>query len=169
MKASLCAAFFLAALASNADAQSLHKDRQSFGIAPQATTDPERIIYRVAGIKDTGSAENVGFATTFHCTNYGTAMENLRIRIFNYNGTELKNSLHFVPAKSTKSISTHGTAALEDLPHLLPGLSVQQGHAAIFATTLNIGCTVVVTNAADLADSYALHMTRYNPIPGTTE
>jgi len=43
-----------------------------------AQSDPEVIIYRFPGVLDNGGASNTGLATSFHCTNFSGAAENIR-------------------------------------------------------------------------------------------
>jgi hypothetical protein len=47
--------------------------------ASAAITDPEVIIYRFPGVRDSNAAENVGVATVFHCTNFSSVAENIRL------------------------------------------------------------------------------------------
>ena len=46
-----------------------------------ATTDPLRLIYRISGVTDSGSAPNSGTATAFHCTNFSTVTERIRFLV----------------------------------------------------------------------------------------
>ena len=46
--------------------------------ASAATTDPEVIIYRFPGVRDTAGGTNIGVATVFHCTNFSGVQETIR-------------------------------------------------------------------------------------------
>ena len=58
----------------------------------------------------------------------------------------------------------------DDAPLFTNPSSVQQGTAAIAATSINVTCTAVtVLPQGAFPTGFALHMTRFNPIPATQE
>jgi hypothetical protein len=109
--------------------------------AEAATTDPEIVIYRFPGVRDDGSASNVGVATAFHCTNFSGVQENVRFVTRATNGDLLNNNLFIINHLSTVTLSTHLTAAYND-GTLGTGV-VSQGTTAIAATSTNVICTAI--------------------------
>jgi hypothetical protein len=50
----------------------------AFGLpapASGAPSDPEVIIYRFPGVRDSGGGDNIGVATVFHCTNFSASLK----------------------------------------------------------------------------------------------
>jgi len=164
-------AFALAAiLTTSAQGQQVSRDRARPGVAPQALSDPQTIVYRTSGVRDNGGAINTGVATSFHCTNYGNVSELVRIKIFNFNGTNVSDNTFTVPSKRTHTASTHGTVAFNEDAFLSAGTLVEQGHAAIFATSTKVGCSAMILDASVAGpQGISLHMIRYSPDPGTME
>jgi hypothetical protein len=164
-------AFALAAiLASSAHAQQVSRDRARPGVAPQAISDPQTIVYRTSGVRDSGSAINTGVATSFHCTNYGNVSELIRIRVFNFDGTTTSDNTFTVTAKRTHTASTHGTVAFNEDTFLSTGALIEQGHSSIFATSTKVGCSAMILDASvAVPQGISLHMIRYSPDPGTME
>src|SRR5262245_61135683 len=100
--------------------------------------DPEVIIYRFPGVFDSGHATNIGVATTFHCTNFSGATENVRFVTRAFNGDLLSNVASNIAHLSTMTASTHGTTMYTDQsPNLNTGI-VNQGTTAIAATSINV-------------------------------
>jgi hypothetical protein len=109
-------------------------------------------------------------ATTFHCTNFSGVTETIRIVIRNFNSTLVSNSAFNINHLQTVTKSTHGTVQTEDLPHLSPGIALNQGTAAIAATSVFIVCTAVTIDASTIVPvGVALRMIRFNPAPGSQE
>jgi hypothetical protein len=126
--------------------------------------DPEVIIYRVSGVVD----DNNVLATSFHCTNFSGATENIRIVVRDVQTTIKANSAAPVSHLGTIIFSTHDVFIYGDV-NLATGVT-GAGTAAIAATSVNVTCTAMqvqtnVTNPVGIA----LHMTRFNPITGTQE
>jgi hypothetical protein len=137
---------------------------------PLATSDPEIVIYRFPGVYDNGGAENTGTATVIHCTNFSGVTERIRFVLRNFNTTLVGNVENNVGHLGTLTKATHGTVNTEDLPHIAPGVSVNQGTLAIAATSTNIICTALVTDAATATPhGVALRGIRFNPAPGSQE
>jgi len=134
--------------------------------AQAAIGDPEVIIYRVSGVLDDGVAN--GAATSFHCTNFSGVNETVRIVVRDGNGTLLKNVPLTIAHLRTTTASTKDTVIYFDVD-MATG-SIQQGTAAIAATSVNVTCTAMqVLPQGVFPQGIALHMTRFNPIPGTQE
>jgi hypothetical protein len=58
----------------------------AFAMPAQAgVNDPEVVIYRGAGVLDTGGGDNTGAGTAIHCTNFSGVNENIRFVIRNTN------------------------------------------------------------------------------------
>lgn len=127
------------------------------------------LIYLAAGVRDSGSAENVGVATTFHCSNFSPAIQQIKIQLRQYNGTVSANSTFNVGAADTLTKSTHLTAITEDAPGLAPGVVFNQGSVAISATTPNFTCTAYVADATNGVEIGNLHFQRFNARAGSQE
>jgi len=114
--------------------------------ASAAQSDPEIIIYRFPGVLDSGGPTNVGAATSFHCTNFSTTAETLRIVVRNNGGAILSNVSSPILQLETVTFSTHNTVLYSEI-NLNTG-AVSQGTAGIAATSINIVCTAVTLDAA---------------------
>jgi hypothetical protein len=137
--------------------------------APQAFPAPT-LIYLVSGIRDTGSAENTGVATVTHCSNWTPNSQRVRYVIKNFNGSAVANSIFTLSADATRTVSTHGTVYVEDLPFLSPGVAINQGRMAIYATHPVVTCSFQIIDAASGSPNGGdLHVVRVNPIPNTQE
>jgi len=133
--------------------------------------DPEVLIYRGAGVLDTGGAAFTGDATAFHCTNFSGTLENIRFVIRNADGTLMANSAFLVAHLSTITALTKDTSIFTvSFKLLLNTGSVGIGTVAIAATSLNVTCTAMLVQANITTPAgIKLHMTRFNPIAGTQE
>src|SRR5262245_43063635 len=101
--------------------------------------DPEVIIYRFPGVTDTSGADNVGGATSFHCTNFSGVTENIRFVTRGSGGNLLTNMDFGIAHLATLTVSAHDIAAYADIANTLnTGLVAQ---TAIAATSINIICT----------------------------
>jgi hypothetical protein len=141
----------------------------SAAFAPGLTTDPQVQIYRFTGVRDDGGAATAGVATSFHCTNFSGANENLRIQIRNYLGTVAKDITFVLAHNRTFTMSTHATNAFAEDSFLDTGV-VNQGSARIWATSTSVICTAsTIDAAASVPYGVDLHGIRFNPIPGTEE
>jgi len=130
--------------------------------------DPEVLIYRFSGVLDDGGLNNAGVATSFHCTNFSGATENIRVVIRDAVGGLKGNVPLPVDHLATRTISTHGTQAYNE-DFVMTGL-VAQGTAAIAATSINVICTAVTLDASTTAPvGVALRGIRFNPVPGSQE
>ena len=137
----------------------------------RAVGDPQKLIYRIAGIRDTGDASNVGVATTIHCTNFGPVAETVRYLLKRANGDVVANVSKTIDAGGTEAASTHFTAMVDEDGVLAPGVSINPGSAAIFATApQKVICSAMIVDAASTApQGIALHMVRFNSITNTQE
>jgi len=139
-------------------------------VGPAAAGGTEIILYRVPGVRDNGGAENTGVATSFHCTNFSGVTESVRIVVRNFDSFLVVNQAFNINHLQTVTKSTHGTLYTEDLPFLTPGIAINQGTAAIAATTVNIVCTAMTIDASTIVPvGVALRMIRFNPAPGSQE
>ena len=89
-----------------------------FAATAAATTFPAlTTIYVGSGVADTGSGENAGTATTFHCTNASGLLANIRFLVLSPAGLPLASAgFNSVPHGATRTISTHPTLAFSDIP-----------------------------------------------------
>jgi len=139
----------------------------AFTLPAQAgVNDPEVLIYRVSGVLDDGVAN--GAATSFHCTNFSGVNETVRIVIRDNNSTLKSNQPLTIAHLRTVTASTKDTVIYFDVD--MASGAVQQGTAAIAATSVNVTCTAMqVLPQGVLPQGIALHMTRFSPIAGTQE
>jgi len=137
--------------------------------AAAATTDPEVVIYRFPGVLDDGTAGQTGVATSFHCTNFSGAVENIRIVVRNFDGTLKTNVAFPIGHLATKTASTHSSVLYTEDQVFNTG-ALNQGTAAIAATSVNIICTAVTISASSSQPTgFALRGIRFNPVPGSQE
>lgn len=169
---SLSTPLFAAALAIPLTLPAAAQDRATLGndVAPMATTDPEVMIYRVAGVVDSGGGPDFGTATAFMCYNNSRVTEKVRFRLINWIGVVISGKIMFIAPKGTRTAATHPTLALLEDLSLAPGVPITQGSAGIIATNKDIYCSAMIVNAgATIPSGIALHMVRFNPQPGTVE
>jgi hypothetical protein len=137
--------------------------------ASAATTDPEVIIYRFPGVRDTGT----GVATSFHCTNFSGVTETVRMVLRDASATIVSNNTYTILHLRTITVSTRLNAAyLHDLtiPILAPSGIFAQGTVAIAATSINIICTAMTIDASNpVPTGVALRGIRFAPVPGSQE
>ena len=135
-----------------------------------AQSDPEVIIYRFPGVLDNGGASNTGLATSFHCTNFSGAAENIRFVTRAGFGPLLTNVVFGIVHLGTLTVSTHETNLYADTGTVLNTGAVSQGTTAIAATSINIICTAVTLDASSpVPNGFALRGIRFNPVPGSQE
>jgi hypothetical protein len=127
-----------------------------------ATTDPEIILYRFAGVRDNGT-----MGTAFICTNFSGVTETIRVVVRTFDGTIKANSALQVTHLRTQAMTTRGIA-LYGAFDLVTG--DVQGTAAIAATSPHIQCNAIVLESAPAApNAFTLRGVRFNPIPATEE
>jgi hypothetical protein len=137
--------------------------------ASAGVNDPEIIIYRFPGVKDSGSADLAGVATVFHCTNFSGVTENVRFVTRNSDASLVTNEVVQIPHLATRTASTHVNVPYITNLSLHTG-SVSQGTTAIAATSTNIICTAMTVDAsATVPTGVALRGIRFNPVPGSQE
>jgi hypothetical protein len=137
--------------------------------APAATTDPEIIIYRFPGVHSTAGVDNVGIATSFHCTNFSGTTETIRVVVRTPSGALATNTTHTIDHLQTLTISTKGTNTFTDSAVLSTG-AINQGTAAFAATSTSIVCTAMIVDAGtSFTVGISLHGIRFNPVPGSQE
>jgi hypothetical protein len=137
----------------------------------RAVGDPQKLIYRISGIRDNGAASGVGIATTIHCTNFGPVAETVRYQLKSASGSVVANVSKTIGAGGTEAASTHATAMVDEDGVLAPGVSINPGSAHIFTTsTQKIICSAMIVDAsATVPQGIALHMVRFNAITGSQE
>jgi len=136
--------------------------------AQAAQFDPEVIIYRFSGVRETGGAPATGVATAFHCTNFSGVTETLRIVIRSASGALLTNTPIGITHLETRTITTKPTD-LFAATTVDTGI-VAQGTAAIAATTTSFICTAMIVDAASFSpNGISLRGIRFNPVPGSQE
>ena len=139
--------------------------------ASAGVNDPEIFIYRGAGINDTGGAAFSGNATAFLCTNFSGATENIRVVVRNRDTSLVANQAISIGHLQTVAVLTKETALfLSAFRTILNTGTVPHGTVAIAATSINVTCTAMLVDAhASTPNGIKLHMTRFNPIPGSQE
>ncbi len=139
--------------------------------APAAIGDPELVMYRFPGVRDTGESADVGVATAFHCTNYSGVQESIRIVVRAFDASLLGNVAVPIDHLATITALTHPAVIyIEDTVLLPVGVIVDQGTAAIAATSPSIVCTAMTVDAASASPiGIPLHGIRFNPVPGSQE
>lgn len=156
-------------LTAYAGAQSLRKEGGSGQVAPLATTDPYKVVYRVTGVTDDGDASNAGVATSIMCTNFSQSTEYVQYNVLRYSGSEAMVIFGTVFLRGTITASTHYTNIFYDGVNLNTG-AMNQGSIVVSSTTINIHCTAMIVDAAStVPNGIALHMVRFNPHPGSVE
>ncbi len=158
-----------------AEAQPQPRKQGTAPLVPdEAVSSPFKVIYRVSGVTDNGSAPALvnassGVATSFHCSNFSGIDEKLKFVIRAAEPTTTK--IIVIPAGKTITASTHGTVVFNDDLFLSPGVVIQQGAAIISATSAQtIFCSAMILDANNpVPVGIALHMVRFNPANGTQE
>lgn len=138
--------------------------------AQGATTDPLKVIYRVSGVRDSGSGAGVGVATSFHCSNFGSVAEIIRIVVRHADGGIAASRTFQINSGSTFTASTHATNLFSDNAFLAMGEAITQGLVTIQSTSLQVHCSAMIVDAtASVPQGIALHMVRVNPVLNTQE
>jgi hypothetical protein len=162
----------LAALAGTSDvsqAQGAEPDRAAAARPAPANVafGGLRTIYVASGVTDSGGADNTGVATSFHCTNVSGATAQIRFMLLNFDGTVAAPPITVnVGHGVTHTKSTHGAVQTEDLPHLAPGVVIDQGVVNIESNQSAVFCSAMIVDASNVINGNALHLTRVNPDPG---
>src|SRR5262245_60604419 len=132
--------------------------------AQAGINDPEVIIYRFPGIRDTGA----DVATVFHCTNFSGVLENVRFVIRRHDTTIATNLVQPINHLQNLTVATHPVNAYNNVGG--PTGPLTQGTAAIAATSTNIVCSAMTIDAvASLPTGVVLPGIRFNPVPGSQE
>jgi hypothetical protein len=133
--------------------------------AHAGTSDPSIIIYRASGVLDTDS----GFATAVYCTNFSGVTEKLTVVVRGPTSTIQANVNVNVPTFNTVILTTRDVNLLTETINMATGV-VHAGTVGIAATSVNFTCTVSLIQHFTTGPIIApLHLTRFNPIPGTQE
>jgi len=135
--------------------------------ANAATTDPEVVLYRAAGVADNGPGGNT--ATLFSCTPFSGVSENIRVVLRAQNGTLLNNAVTTVPHLTTQIFSTVSGSAVFTVI-IIGNTAIAGGTVAIAATSTSVTCTAMLMQATSTAPvGIPLHLTRFSPLAGTDE
>jgi hypothetical protein len=138
--------------------------------APKAVTDPLQVIYRISGVRDSGTGTHAGMATSFHCTSFSTVDEKIVFALRDFDGDVITQKSVTVEPQHTITASTHDTRVFTEDRLLSPGVVINQGSVRISATSTNIICSAMIVDAsAAFPEGIALHLVRFNPIAGTQE
>src|SRR5262249_60343923 len=117
------------------------------GPASAATTDPEVIIYRFNGVRDSGATDSTGITTVFFCTNFSDSTENFRFVTRLDSGAMVGNRLTTIGHLQSTTVATHATVVYPTGINQNTG-AVLEGTTAIAATSVNVMCTAVTIDAA---------------------
>jgi hypothetical protein len=137
-------------------------------VRPSAVGGPQRIVYRVSGLRDTASTVTPDIASFVTCTSFSNVAEDIRIIATGFAGTRLADVTASVPARNTVTFATHPILMFSAF-NLNTG-AISQGSATLLSTTINILCTAGIVNTGSYAvDGIALHMQRFSAFPGSVE
>jgi len=137
--------------------------------ASAGLNDPEVIIYRFPGVKDSGDSILALTSTVFHCTNFSGATERIRFVTRNEDGVLVQNNTIDIPHLFTRTAATHFVRAYSTNLPLATGI-VSQGTTAIAATSTNIICTAMtIDSSMTVPTGVALRGIRFNPVPTSQE
>jgi hypothetical protein len=131
--------------------------------AVAGVNDPEILIYRFPGVRDSGNA-----GTVFFCTNFSGVDETIRFVTRTNFGTLASNVPKSISHLGTVTVSTHLVAGY--LSESLATQGIQQGTTAIAATSVNVVCTAVTIDPVDQKlVGLSLRGIRFSPVPGSQE
>jgi len=137
-----------------------------------ATTFSLRTIYVASGVYDSDNADDVGTATSVHCSNLSGKIAQMRVSLYGRTGV-LEGATSFSLANlATQTVSTHATPFSEIS---LGTGQIVQGVLNIQSTESGVFCSAMLVDAAggpgaaNVPEGIDLHMVRYNPHPGTVE
>ena len=137
--------------------------------AQAGVNDPEVIIYRFPGVRDSGAGSGAGGATVFSCTNFSGSTENIRFVTRDPNINIISNQTITVSHLQSGLASTHTTNSYPAATFLNTGL-VAGGTTAIAATSINVICTAMAIDASTVfPHGVALRGIRFSPVPGSQE
>jgi hypothetical protein len=138
--------------------------------ASAAVGGQEVIIYRFPGVLDQGGADFTGVVTIFNCTNFSGVTETIRFVTRNADATVLiSNVTVSIPHLATRTAATRGPFSY-GAHILLAQNGVVGGTTAIAATSTNIICTPMVSDASGpVPVGVALRGIRFSPVPGSQE
>jgi hypothetical protein len=137
-------------------------------VRPSVVGGPQRIVYRVSGLRDTDSTVTPDIASFVSCTSFSNVAEDIRIIAAGFAGTRLADVTVSVPARNTVTFATHQIQMFSAIS--LNTGAISQGSATLLSTTINILCTAGIVNTGTYAvDGIALHMQRFSAFPGSVE
>jgi hypothetical protein len=128
-------------------------------------------IYVGSGVRDDGSADNMGVATSIHCSNVSGVSVQVRTLVLNNLGSVRGSLIVSLAHGETFTFSTHQTVIFLDAEGDLAASFVEQGVVNVEATNSAVFCTADRVDAQNSPPVFMspLHLVRVNPHPGTVE
>ena len=124
-------------------------------------------IYIGTGVIDDGGPDNVGEATTFHCTNVSGVTTQVRFLVLG--GVAPVSRTVDLQHGQTYTASTHPVAAYFEKADLNTGM-VSEGAINIESLQSAVFCSAKsISASAGFPDGVVLPLVRVNPHPGTVE
>ncbi len=128
------------------------------------------IVYRVAGVVNSGSSDDQFGATVVPCTNISGSKINMQVILRNKLGTVMETVNYQIASNATVTFSTKRTIAYQDDIRPVVIHELEQGSMIIRATSRKVICSATQVDASsDFPSGAALHMVRFNPIKGAVE
>jgi hypothetical protein len=92
------------------------------------------------------------------------------IRVRDFDGAKVADrSIRIMPNR-TRTLSTHFTRLFFEDAVLSPGEVINQGSAEILASSIEVFCSAMIVDAdVNFPQGIALHLVRFNAIPGLQE
>jgi hypothetical protein len=127
-------------------------------------------IYVGSGVYDDNSNDNLGVATSIHCSNVSGISVQVRVLILGFAGAVEGSQTRNLAHGATETFSTHQTIIFADVAGDLTTGGVEQGVVNVEATNSAVFCTAMIVDAATaIPNGIDLHLVRVNPHPGTVE
>jgi hypothetical protein len=129
-----------------------------------------KIIYRVAGVINSGGADEQFGATVVPCTNISGNRVRMQVILRDKLGAVMETVNYGIAGNATVTFSTKRTLAYQDDIRPLVIHELEQGSMIIRATSSKVICSATQVDASsDFPSGAALHMVRFNPIRGAVE
>ncbi len=128
------------------------------------------IVYRVAGVVNSGSLDDQFGATVVPCTNISDNGINMQVILRNKLGIVMEIVNYQIASNATVTFSTKRTTAYQDDIRPVVIHELEQGSMIIRASSRKVICSATQVDASsDFPSGAALHMVRFNPVKGTVE
>ncbi|MEJ2750062.1 MAG: hypothetical protein P8183_19470 [Anaerolineae bacterium] len=123
-------------------------------------------VYRFSGISDDGEqgSANRKEATSIHCTNISSANNQVEVRLYQWNGTDVFTGTVNMPPNRTFTFSTQNTTIYFDDVLLggSPGTdAIFQGNGVVLAQSPQIVCSVQVLDPLNYPPVFAVGLEIY--------